>query len=100
MEQKKGTAEYYFKTGKENLDIFTWLTTEIYEPLLTPELVERLSIFLNYNLKDMVTVRYDFLPPSFTILGAACHFCGPARPWLTHATLHVTPTPTGHQRPG
>jgi len=61
MEQKKATAEYYFKTGKENLDIYTWLTTEIYEPLLTPELVERLSIFLNYNLKDMVTVRK--IPP-------------------------------------
>jgi len=76
MEQKKATAEYYFKTGKENVDIFTWLTTEIYEPLLTPELVERLSIFLNYNLKDMVTatnsqgrrVLYDELKVEPTVV--------------------------------
>jgi hypothetical protein len=47
-------CRHYFEFGVALADILSYLTTKIVEPLLQPELVERLGYYLNYNLVDMV----------------------------------------------
>eukprot|EP00038_Savillea_parva_P000952 m.100223 g.100223 ORF g.100223 m.100223 type:complete len:1025 (+) comp10337_c0_seq3:236-3310(+) len=60
MQQYESGARYYFEFGVEMLNIFTYLTTEIVEPVLADHaLVERLARLLNFNLVDMTTKAKD-----------------------------------------
>lgn len=43
VQQNENTAKYFFEFGLELMNIFTYLTTEIVEPVLEPELVQRLG---------------------------------------------------------
>lgn len=42
-----------FITNRETVDMFDYLTVEIKEPFLRPELVDRLSSMLNFNLQQL-----------------------------------------------
>lgn len=43
----------YLTLGRETVDMFHYLTVEIKEPFLRPELVNRLSAMLNFNLQQL-----------------------------------------------
>uniref|UniRef100_A0A8D8LIT7 Ubiquitin conjugation factor E4 B n=2 Tax=Cacopsylla melanoneura TaxID=428564 RepID=A0A8D8LIT7_9HEMI len=43
----------YLTLGRETVDMFHYLTMEIKEPFLRPELVTRLSAMLNFNLQQL-----------------------------------------------
>jgi hypothetical protein len=43
----------YLTLAKETVDMFHYLTVDIKEPFLRPELVDRLSAMLNFNLQQL-----------------------------------------------
>jgi len=43
----------YLTLGRETVDMFHYLTEQIRDPFLRPELVDRLSAMLNFNLTQL-----------------------------------------------
>ena len=44
---------FLFTLARETVDMFHYLTQDIKEPFLRPELVDRLAAMLNFNLKQL-----------------------------------------------
>lgn len=54
----------YLTLGRETVDMFHYLTVEIKEPFLRPELVYRLSAMLNFNLQQLCGPKCNHLKVS------------------------------------
>ena len=46
-------SSLFFTLARETVDMFHYLTQDIKEPFLRPELVDRLAAMLNFNLKQL-----------------------------------------------
>lgn len=53
LSQDERQCRSYLTLAKETVDMFHYLTIDIKEPFLRPELVDRLSSMLNFNLKQL-----------------------------------------------
>lgn len=53
LSQDERQCRSYLTLAKETVDMFHYLTIDIKEPFLRPELVDRLSSMLNYNLRQL-----------------------------------------------
>lgn len=53
LAQDERQCRSYLTLAKETVDMFHYLTTDIKEPFLREELVDRLSSMLNYNLQQL-----------------------------------------------
>lgn len=53
LSQDERQCRSYLTLAKETVEMFHYLTVEIKEPFLRPELVDRLSSMLNYNLQQL-----------------------------------------------
>jgi ubiquitin conjugation factor E4 B len=51
--QDERQCRSYLTLARETVDMFYYLTQDIKEPFLRPELVDRLAAMLNYNLKQL-----------------------------------------------
>lgn len=54
----------YLTLARETVNMFHYLTKDIQEPFLRPELVNRLSAMLNFNLQQLCGPKceYQFTP--------------------------------------
>lgn len=53
LTQDERQCRSYLTLARETVDMFHYLTIDIKEPFLRPELVDRLSSMLNYNLRQL-----------------------------------------------
>lgn len=53
LAQDERQCRSYLTLARETVDMFQYLTDDIKEPFLRPELVDRLSSMLNYNLRQL-----------------------------------------------
>ena len=53
LQQDERQCRSYLTLARETVDMFNYLTQEIKEPFLRPELVDRLAAMLNFNLKQL-----------------------------------------------
>jgi ubiquitin conjugation factor E4 B len=53
LQQDERQCRSYLTLARETVDMFHYLTEEIREPFLRPELVDRLSAMLNFNLTQL-----------------------------------------------
>ena len=53
LNQDERQCRSYLTLARETVDMFHYLTQDIKEPFLRPELVDRLAAMLNYNLKQL-----------------------------------------------
>jgi Ubiquitin elongating factor core len=51
--QDERQCRSYLTLARETVDMFHYLTMEIIEPFMRPELVERLAAMLNFNLQQL-----------------------------------------------
>ena len=67
--QDERQCRSYLTLAKETVDMFHYLTVDIKEPFLRPELVGRLAAMLNFNLQQLCgpkceyNVFVDFVTP-------------------------------------
>ncbi|CAG8451055.1 10824_t:CDS:2 [Racocetra fulgida] len=48
------SATSYMSLGNETVNMLVYMTSEVADPFLTPQMVERLAAMLDYNLKSLV----------------------------------------------
>ena len=72
LNQDERQCRSYLTLARETVDMFHYLTQDIKEPFLRPELVDRLAAMLNFNLKQLsgskcknLKVRNTFFPSIF-----------------------------------
>merc|ERR1711990_1112230 len=53
LSQDERQCRSYLTLARETVDMFHYLTQDIKEPFLRPELVDRLAAMLNFNLKQL-----------------------------------------------
>lgn len=53
LSQDERQCRSYLTLARETVDMFHYLTVDIQEPFLRPELIDRLSSMLNYNLHQL-----------------------------------------------
>merc|ERR1719429_1024756 len=53
LNQDERQCRSYLTLARETVDMFHYLTQDIQEPFLRPELADRLAAMLNYNLKQL-----------------------------------------------
>ena len=53
LNQDERQCRSYLTLARETVDMFHYLTQDIKEPFLRPELVDRLAAMLNFNLKQL-----------------------------------------------
>ena len=53
LSQDERQCKSYLTLARETVDMFHYLTQDIKEPFLRPELVDRLAAMLNFNLKQL-----------------------------------------------
>ena len=66
----------YLTLAKETVDMFHYLTVDIKEPFLRPELVDRLSAMLNFNLQQLCGPKCKNTFSSFSVKSCfSIHLC-------------------------
>ena len=83
LNQDERQCRSYLTLARETVDMFHYLTQDIKEPFLRPELVDRLAAMLNFNLKQLsgskcknLKVRTTFFPSIFDDFVAIFFFKG------------------------
>jgi len=61
LSQDERQCRSYLTLARETVDMFHYLTMEIKEPFMRPELVERLAAMLNFNLQQLCGPKCKFL---------------------------------------
>lgn len=61
LAQDERQCRSYLTLAMSTVDMFHYLTVDIKEPFLRPELVDRLSSMLNYNLNQLCGPKYNNL---------------------------------------
>ena len=58
LAQDERQCRSYLTLAKETVEMFHYLTVNIKEPFLRPELANRLSSMLNFNLEQLVSLTF------------------------------------------
>ncbi len=53
LQQDERQCRSYLTLARETVEMFHYITQDIKEPFLRPELVDRLAAMLNFNLKQL-----------------------------------------------
>ena len=81
LNQDERQCRSYLTLARETVDMFHYLTQDIKEPFLRPELVDRLAAMLNFNLKQLcgskcknLKVNLIYAYPHFVFIFFSCLF--------------------------
>ena len=72
LNQDERQCRSYLTLARETVDMFHYLTQDIKEPFLRPELVDRLAAMLNFNLKQLCGSKCKNLKVDGTPTYAQC----------------------------
>ena len=68
LSQDERQCRSYLTLARETVDMFHYLTQDIVEPFLRPELADRLAAMLNFNLKQLCGTKCEWRMAGFSLV--------------------------------